>query len=176
MLTLGFVSKKRKFDNHWCCMKGPFKRPVLRTGLFYPEPVLALDFLEMAFGFERRCAIWDKNNQLVHAEMKLGAAEIVVDGEWTDYVSSPNSLAGKNTQLTYIQLENDIDAHCERAVANGAEIIEGLDDQFYGDRTYRAKDIRGHIWTFSKVVKHAPQEEAERISGLRIEGWWSEDS
>lgn len=155
-------------------MIDPFNRPALRTGLFYPDPVAALTFLESAFGFHRRSVIWDKSNQLVHAEMKLGAVEIVVDGEWIDYVASPNSLNGKNTQLIYIQLEDGLDAHCANAKANGASIVESPADQFYGDRTYRAQDIDGHVWTFSQVVKHVSKEEAEQLSGLKIEGWWSE--
>lgn len=155
-------------------MRDPFKRPILRTGLFYLDPVAAIAFLEAAFGFQRRSTLWDEKNNLVHAEMKFGDAEIVVDGEWIDYVASPNSLHGKNTQLIYIQLESNLDSHCAKAKANGAEIVDEPADQFYGDRTYRARDIGGHVWTFSQVVKHVSQEDAEALSGLKIEGWWSE--
>jgi uncharacterized glyoxalase superfamily protein PhnB len=44
-------------------------------------------------------------------------------------------------------------------------------DQFYGDRTYRAKDLEGHVWTFSQTIRQVSREEAERISGLKITGW-----
>lgn len=104
-------------------MKDPFKRPALRTGLFYSDPVAALTFLEKAFDFHRRSVIWDQNDRLVHAEMKFGAAEIVVDGDWIDYVASPVNLNGKNSQPIYIHLEK-LDAHCAHAKAGGAEIIE----------------------------------------------------
>lgn len=155
-------------------MKDPFRRPILRTGLFYPDPIAALTFLEAAFGFERKSVIWDENEKLVHAEMKFGLAEIVVDGEWIDYVSSPQNLGGKNTQLIYIQLDGGLDGHCEIARSHGAQIIEDPTDQFYGDRTYRAKDIGGHVWTFSQVVKHVSKDEAQKVSGLSIDGWWCE--
>jgi hypothetical protein len=44
-------------------------------------------------------------------------------------------------------------------------------DQFYGDRTYRARDPEGHVWTFGQTVRHVSREEAEKESGLKIEGW-----
>ncbi|MFK8035449.1 MAG: glyoxalase [Hyphomicrobiales bacterium] len=104
----------------------------------------------------------DKDNQLVHAEMRFGAAEVVIDGEWIDYVASQINLSGKNSQLIYIHLKKEIDAHCAHAKVSGAEIIDGPSDQFYGDRTYRARDIGGHIWTFSQTIKHVPKDEAEK--------------
>jgi len=57
----------------------------------------------------------------------------------------------------------DIDAHCARARAAGAEIIAEPETQFYGDRTYRARDLEGHIWTFGVTVaaKTSAQWDAE---------------
>jgi hypothetical protein len=43
----------------------------------------------------------------------------------------------------------DVDAHCERARAAGAEIIESPKDQPFGDRIYLAKDCDGHEWNFA---------------------------
>ncbi|WP_260855315.1 hypothetical protein [Mesorhizobium amorphae] len=47
-------------------------------------------------------------------------------------------------------------------------------DQFYGERTYRARDPEGHVWTFAETVRHVPRDEAERLSGCRIDGWHRE--
>lgn len=47
----------------------------------------------------------------------------------------------------------DIDAHCERARTAGAEVTQAPSTQFYGDRTYRARDAEGHIWTFGVTVQ-----------------------
>jgi hypothetical protein len=44
-------------------------------------------------------------------------------------------------------------------------------DQFYGDRTYRARDPEGHVWTFAQTVRHVSREEAEKESGRKIDGW-----
>jgi hypothetical protein len=39
-------------------------------------------------------------------------------------------------------------------------------DQFYGDRTYRARDPEGHIWTFGVTEKRMTPEEWDKESGL----------
>jgi len=39
------------------------------------------------------------------------------------------------------------------ARTTGAEIIQEPETQFYGDRTYRARDPEGHIWTFGRTVE-----------------------
>jgi uncharacterized glyoxalase superfamily protein PhnB len=48
--------------------------------------------------------------------------------------------------------------------------VQDPQTQFYGDRTYRARDPEGHSWTFAQTVKAVTREEAEKASGLRIEG------
>lgn len=61
--------------------------------------------------------------------------------------------------------------HYWRARAAGAGILQASEDQFYRDRTYRARDSGGHVWTFSQTVRHVSREDAEQASGLKIEGW-----
>ena len=90
---------------------------------------------------------------------------------WADFVASPKSIGGKNTQIIHVHLKDGIDAHCAHAKAAGAEILQEPEDQFYGDRSYRARDPEGHVWTFSQTVRHVTREEAEQASGLKIEGW-----
>jgi hypothetical protein len=44
-------------------------------------------------------------------------------------------------------------------------------DQFYGARTYRCRDLEGHMWTVSQTTRKVSREEAEQASGLKITGW-----
>jgi uncharacterized glyoxalase superfamily protein PhnB len=152
-------------------MDDPFRRPALGSALFYKDAFAALDWLEKAFGFERTMVITDKDGNLGHSEMRFGDGYIMIGGEWIDYVASPASIGGKNTQSIHVHLAAGIDAHCERARAGGATILQEPADQFYGDRTYRARDPEGHVWTFGQTVRHVGREEAEKASGLTIEGW-----
>ena len=146
-------------------------RPALTSGVFYKDPKAALDWLEKAFGFERSMVITDQDGNLAHSEMRFGDGLIYVGSEWTDSVASPASVGGKNTQSIHVHLESGIDEHCARAKAAGAVILQGPSDQFYGDRTYRARDPEGHVWTFGQTVRSVSREEAEQASGLKIEGW-----
>ena len=152
-------------------MEDPFRRPSFGSAVFYRDPRAALDWLEKAFGFERSMVITDKDGRLAHSEMKFGDGYLMVGSEWADFVASPASVGGKNTQSIHVQLQDGIDAHCERARAAGAVILMEPADQFYGDRTYRARDLEGHVWTFAQTVRSVTREEAERASGLKIEGW-----
>jgi uncharacterized glyoxalase superfamily protein PhnB len=152
-------------------MEDPFRRPALGSALFYKDAFAALDWLEKAFGFERTMVITDKDGNLGHSEMRFGDGYIMIGGEWIDYVASPASIGGKNTQSIHVHLAAGIEAHCERARAAGAVILQEPADQFYGDRTYRAKDPEGHVWTFGQTVRYVGREEAEQASGLTIEGW-----
>ena len=113
----------------------------------------------------------DTDGKLVHAEMRFGDGYIIVDSEWADHVASPASVGGKNTQSVCVRLKDGLDAHCERARAAGAEIVEAPADHFYGERQYRARDPEGHVWTFTQTLRAVSREEAEQLSGFSIDGW-----
>jgi uncharacterized glyoxalase superfamily protein PhnB len=146
-------------------------RSALSSALCYRDPKAALKFLEAAFGFEVVMLIEEGEGALVHSEMAFGDALIMIGSEWTDDHKSPASIGGKNTQTVHIHVDTDIDAHCARARAAGFEILAEPETQFYGDRTYRCRDPEGHIWTVGQTVQAVSREEAEAITGLKIEGW-----
>jgi uncharacterized glyoxalase superfamily protein PhnB len=154
-------------------MDDPFRRPSVIPAVFYPEPWVMLDWLEKAFGFKRSMVITDEDGKLAHSEMRVGDGLIYVGAEWADYTVSPASVSGKNTQTVHVHLKEGLDAHCETARAAGAVIVREPEDQFYGDRTYSAMDPHGHVWTFGQTVRHVSREDAEKESGLKIEGWTS---
>ncbi len=152
-------------------MSNPYDRRSFTTGLSYRDPKAALDWLERVFGFRRIMVISDESGGIVHAELSFGDGQVMLGGEWSDDHKSPASLGGKNSQSVHVHLTEDIDAHCARAAASGAEILMPPTDQFYGDRTYRTRDLEGHVWTFGQTVTTVSREEAERVSGLKIDGW-----
>lgn len=146
-----------------------FYRPKgLSSALSYVDPNAAYRWLEDAFGFEPLLVILDENEKIAHSEMSYGASVVMIGSEWSENHKSPKSIGGKNTQSVHVQLERgaDIDAHCEHAGAAGAEIIQAPETQFYGDRTYRARDPEGHIWTFGVTVQEVGPGEWDKASGL----------
>lgn len=141
-------------------------RPALSSALSYLDPKAALRWLEEAFGFEPFMVILDDQENLLHSEMRFREGVIMVGTEWSDDHKSPRSVGGKNTQSVHVHLTEDVDAHCERARKAGAVIVQEPADQFYGDRTYRAVDPEGHIWTFGQTVKVLTQEEWDKAGGV----------
>jgi uncharacterized glyoxalase superfamily protein PhnB len=152
-------------------MNAPTPRPSLSTALAYRDPKAALHWLEAAFGFEPSMVILDANDNVAHSEMQFGNGLIMVGNEWSEAHKSPASLNGMNTQSVHVHLtpekDGDIDAHCDRARRAGARILMEPETQFYGDRSYRAADPEGHIWTFGQTVKPMTPEEWDKASGLR---------
>jgi uncharacterized glyoxalase superfamily protein PhnB len=147
------------------------KRPACSSALVYKDPMAAFEWLQKAFGFEPAMLITDPEGRLAHSELTFGDGWIMVGSEWSENHSSPANLGGKNTQTVHVSMDEDIDAHCERARAAGAEIIAEPEKQFYGDRTYRARDLEGHIWTFGQTVEEVDPTIWETSMGLKAKLW-----
>jgi uncharacterized glyoxalase superfamily protein PhnB len=150
--------------------------PTFTVAATYRDPKAASDWLARAFGFEVTMAIDgpDDDPTMCHYEMAIdGRGRIMIGGEWAEWTRSPASIGGVTTQTTHVQLGGDLDGHCERARGAGATIAAEPENQFYGDRTYRAVDLEGHVWTFAAHVHDVTRAEAEAVIGRRIEapGW-----
>ena len=147
------------------------KRPAVVPAVVYKDSMAAFEWLQTAFGFEPAMLLTDADGRLAHSEMTFGDGWIMVGNEWSDDHRSPANLGGKNTQTVHVQMTTGIDAHCARAREAGAEIVMEPEDQFYGDRSYRARDLEGHIWTFGQTLKEVPPEDWERETGLKTRMW-----
>jgi uncharacterized glyoxalase superfamily protein PhnB len=134
-------------------MPTPNHLPSVSASVCYKDPKAALKWLEEAFGFEPFMVILNENDELMHSEMRFGDGVVMVGSEWSPMHRSPASVDGLNTQSVHVQMTENVDAHCERARKAGAKIVREPETQFYGDRTYRAADPEGHIWSFGQTVK-----------------------
>jgi uncharacterized glyoxalase superfamily protein PhnB len=142
-------------------------RPSVIPALSYRDPRRALEWLQAAFGFEVEMLIEDSSGAPVHTELRFGDGLIMVGSEWDASTKSPVSVGRMCTQTVHLHLDEDVDAHCARARAAGAEILMEPATQFYGDRTYRARDPEGHIWTFGQTVQPMTPAEWDAASGLK---------
>ena len=84
---------------------------------------------------------------MLHAEVEVGDgdAAVMVGNIGARNRSDPQSV--RSAVYAYV---DDVDAHCERAHAAGAEVIEGPADQPFGDRIYLVMDLEGHEWYFAQ--------------------------
>ena len=107
--------------------------PVLR----YPDPRVAAEWLEKAFGFTVRLRIANHRIQMWAGEGCFSIAE--------GYVAASHSI---NVQ---VRIE-DAHGHCERARLAGAKILTEPKDQMYGERQYDAEDFCGYRWNFTETI------------------------
>ncbi len=144
--------------------------PAVSPAVIYRDATTAFVWLQKAFGFKQVMLITTPDGGFGHGELGIGDGIIHIGEEWSADTASPLAVGGKNTQSVRIHLASGIDAHCRHAEASGARIIREPQDEFFGHRVYRAKDLEGHVWTFSQHVRDVSIEEMERASGLKIVG------
>lgn len=138
--------------------------PRISSSLFYDDAAKAIDWLCRAFGFEVRLKVEGEGGRIEHSELTFGDGLIMVGsagGKSSRDVplpaKSPRSLDGVITQGLFIYVD-DVDAHCDRAKAGGAKVIEpptttDYGEEYWSDRTYRAVDLEGHQWWFGQRMR-----------------------
>ena len=120
--------------------------PALR----YRDTPGMIAWLKRAFGFEEHVVYANDDGSIAHAQLSFGSGMIMLgsdrDDDFGRMVGAPE--AGKRLTLTIYVAVDDADAHHDRAVAAGAEIVMPLTDQEYGSRDYLCRDPEGQLWCF----------------------------
>lgn len=136
----------------------PSPRPAVVPYLAYTDAPAAIEFLTAAFGFEELFRFPMEDGRIGHAELSVGDSIVMLASVYEELgFASPQDLTGIHTQIQVAV--DDVDAHFERARNAGAVVTSEPEDQFYGDRIYRAVDPEGHRWVFSQHVRDVPPEE-----------------
>src|SRR5688500_12908579 len=107
--------------------------------LAYDDVAAAVAWLCAAFGFVERLRIGDHRAQLM-----FGSGAVVVTAR-----GGEGAPVGGHSVMVRVP---DADAHCARAAAAGARVVQAPTDFPYGERQYTAVDVGGHAWTFSQTV------------------------
>lgn len=128
--------------------------------LAYADAPAAIEFLCGAYGFEAGVQLDMGGGVLGHAELRLGDNVVFLATAFDEIgLASPRNLSAVHGQvMVYV---DNVDEHYENARAAGAEIVEEIADQFFGDRNYRTVDLEGHQWVFSQHVRDVTPEEME---------------
>lgn len=126
--------------------------------LAYADANQAVEFLTRVFGFVERMRLTLPDGGVAHAELAYGDA-VVWLANGVQGFGSPRDLPHRHALICcYV---DDVEAHYAHAKQAGAEIIEELQDKFYGDRTYAASDSEGNHWHFAQHVRDVPVEEIQ---------------
>jgi uncharacterized glyoxalase superfamily protein PhnB len=121
----------------------------LMPTLRYRNVAAAVGWLCDALGFGRHF-VHESDGLILHAQLRRGDSLIFLGPDHADDkygMHSPLALNGTN-QCVCVAINEDVDAHCKRARAAGAEIVTEPYDTPYGAREYSCRDPEGHIWCF----------------------------
>ena len=129
--------------------------------LTYPDVAAAAAWLTSAFGAVEHVRIGNGHR----AQMSIGGGAFVV-AEASGTRHPPRH--GEPGPVGIMVRVEDALAHCARARAAGAAIVEEPTDHMYGERQYSAADLAGYRWTFTESIADvAPEEYGSRT----VEPW-----
>jgi uncharacterized glyoxalase superfamily protein PhnB len=116
--------------------------------LLYEDGEQAAEFLARAFGFR------EVDRQVgaaggMHLALESEAGGLVYAGQPPEGYRNPAEVG--RTSMVYV-IVDDVDAHHDRAKAEGATIVEELVTLPFGHRRYTARDPQGHEWSFAQVL------------------------
>ncbi len=108
-----------------------------------------LDFLEQAFGAQRREVMKREDGSVAHASITIGDS-ILEMGESVDKKSMP---------MTFHAYFPNVDEIYKRALAAGAKSLSEPTDQFYGERSAGVVDDWGNYWYIATYTEDLTPEE-----------------
>lgn len=122
----------------------------------YRDANAAIEWLKGAFGFAENAVHRDDEGVVLHAQLELGGSMIML-GEYREggFLGEEEIHPATSPVSIYVVLA-DVDAHHDRAVAAGAEIIRPPVDKDYGGRDYGVRDLEGNAWWFGTYDPYAP--------------------
>lgn len=123
----------------------------------------AIEFYRNAFGAEEHFRMNMPDGKVGHAELKIGDSVFMLADEFPEMKSlSPKSIGGSPVSMyVYVQ---DVDAMFNTAVTAGAVALDGVKDQFWGDRHGRLEDPYGHLWSIATHKKDLSPDEMKRAA------------
>ena len=135
--------------------------PMLVPHLVVDDAAAALDFYTKAFGAEEMVRLPGPDGKLMHACMRINGSMVFLNDDFPEYndgvSSTPTALRG--TPVTLHLHGADVDGRFQRALDAGAEVVNPLEDQFWGDRYGVVRDPFGHQWSLAVQVREVSMEE-----------------
>ena len=116
--------------------------------LLYEDGEEAAAFLTRAFGF-REIDRGVGGSGGLHVELETEFGGRIYAGQPPTGFRNPAEVG--RTSLVYVRV-SAVDAHRDRARAEGATIVEDLVDLPFGHRRYTCRDTQGHEWSFAQLL------------------------
>lgn len=134
--------------------------------LTYADAPVAIDWLGRVFGFELANSYVGEDGRIAHASLCHDGCYVMLSSEFDQL----NNHAPQGDQVATSRVHmhvRDIEEHYQHALREGARIVQGLQDRFWGLRSYHALDLEGYRWSFCQRIRQAPRVEVEQ----RLRNW-----
>ena len=117
--------------------------------LLNDDAARVIDFLEQVFGATIVDRTDREDGSLLHADLSIGGARLMIGNATADYAAMPGSY--------YLYVE-DVDAVYQRALrAGGTSVLEPR-DMDYGDRNGGIADPGGNVWWIATPLAYLKEE------------------
>lgn len=121
--------------------------------LIINDAARAIDFYKKAFGAKEIMRMEQPGGKIGHAELKIGDAKIMLADEHPEIdARSPQSYGGTPVGI-HLYIKN-VDSIVNKAVSNGAKLVNPVENRFYGDRSGTLEDPYGHKWYVSTHIEN----------------------
>ncbi|WP_225828207.1 VOC family protein [Streptomyces naphthomycinicus] len=121
-------------------------RPSIYPTVLYADAKAAIRQLTEALGFTELSVYETEGGKVLHAELVQGSGAVMIGSKGRGGLFD-TAMKNAGPAGVYVVVD-DVDAHHQRAVEHGVEILMPPTDQDYGSRDYLARDTEGNIWSF----------------------------
>jgi PhnB protein len=125
----------------------------------------AMNFYKKAFGAKIAFCLERSDRKVAHAELKIGDSKIMLADPCPEKSHAPDASNGSAIVIhLYVK---DVDNVVTSALKAGAEVVQPVENMFYGDRAGCLKDPYGHTWYIATHVEDvSPSKIKKRASDL----------
>lgn len=132
--------------------------------LRYDQPGEAIAWLTRVFGFQERVRMARPDGSIITSKLEGPGGGLVMvavnSPDFTEWIRErvpdfrePHGGSWPHLSHSTTVMVADVDAHYERAKAEGATVLMRPTDHPWGLRSYAALDLEGHQWEFSQTLR-----------------------
>lgn len=118
----------------------------------------AMAFYAKAFGATEVLVMEGPGGSVMHAEMQIGNARLMLGDENLERGNRSAQTLGGSAGSVMIYTE-DVDAMVKAAADAGAKVVMPVQDMFWGDRYGSIVDPFGHQWSIATHKEDVSEEE-----------------
>jgi PhnB protein len=144
-------------------------RHTITVHLVCRDAARAAAWYVQALGADERGRVPVPDGRFMQIELRFGDSTVMIADEFPEMgVVSPLSFGGVYSTLSIHT--DDVDALWQSAVEAGAEVLQPLQDMFWGDRHGEIIDPFGHKWALAQHVRDVPADEIRAAAAALFGG------